>query len=90
MPYADIITALELFRMLSITLWLMHGAMLIVEMSSHRSVKTLISCNNPWLWMLFQCILKVVPTSPRKPEFGELKAMILLVLTFLNLFPMMS
>ena len=87
-PYAEMITAFELLRILSITLWFMHGAIFIVEISSHRSVKTLISWKSPWLWMLFQCILKLVPTSPRRPEFGELKAMMLLVLTFLDLFPL--
>lgn len=90
MPYAEIITAFELLRMLSTTLWLIHGAMLIVEMSSHKSVKTVISWNKPWLWMRSQWILKLVPTSPRSPEFGELKAIMLLVLTFLALFPLIS
>ena len=69
----------------------MHGEIFIVEISSLRCVNTERSESVAFVpTMTFsQFILKLTPTSPRRPQLGELKAMMFPVLTFFERLPRM-
>ena len=76
--------------MFSTTLRLMQGMMLMSEMSLLKSVKTRNFPSKLCLSSRFQWILKLTPTSPRGPRFGDSKARILEVLILVVLLPLSS
>lgn len=75
-------TAYDLSRMLSITLQLNKGEILINEILLDILVNADIFPSNIYLWVESQFISKSTPKVPRGGKLGEVKALISLVLSF--------